>query len=205
MKNIIYYLLLTLSLIGCNKIELPDGDDNKEKEEDTEKNENADKHPDHPENDEDFLSISQALATAPEKTVNLQGYMVGYVSGTSIKTSSKFEIPVEKENTNFLLADTPNEEDMSHCLPVKLEKTGKFATREALNMYDHPELYKKFIRITGFLGKYFSRNGITRIGKYEISDKEEDTPKEEDKDQPDTLHIDQHEQVVPDGRCLRNS
>ena len=195
MKKFIPLILLLMS-IGCNKIDLSEDKDSG--------NEEKPEKPVPPPSDGTFISIRDALGLAFEDDLYIQGYIVGYVSGNSIKTGAKFSIPSEKRNTNMLLADHPNETDPNLCIAVKLENSGNFATREELNLLDHPEYLKKFIKIDGYLGQYFSKNGITRIFDFELSENENNG---EDSSTPDSIQtpdISDEEEYIPEGRNRRN-
>ena len=194
MKNFIPLILLLVA-IGCNKIDLSEeiGNGNEEKPE----------KPVPPPSDGTFISIKDALALAFEDDLYIQGYIVGYVSGNSIKTGAKFSLPYEKRNTNMLLADQPDETDPNLCIAVKLENSGNFATREELNLLDHPEFLKKFIKIDGYLGQYFSKNGITRIFDFELSENENNGEGNSTPDSIQTPDISDEEEYIPEGRSQR--
>ena len=183
-------LLITLILIGCNKIELPE-EENVLPEE-----------PDIPvvPTDEEYNSVSEALHSSWNEEYYLQGYIVGYVSGNSIKSGARFCTANDKQTTNILLADRIGETDQKNCIPIKLEKTGKQATRDQLNLYDHPELLKKRIEIKGKLAQYFSRNGIVRIYYYKVSDNEDVNDNYPNTDSIPTPDISDNEELIPEGR-----
>ena len=156
--------MIALTLLACNKIDV---------EEDTEVIEKPEV-PDISQNDSTICTISEALTQPTPSDISIKGYIVGYVKGTSLKTGAQFGIPTEKANTNMLLADSSSNTDYTKCIAVKLEKSGNFATRNELNLYEHPELFKKYIIIHGYLDKYFQKNGITKIFEYQITENKED-------------------------------
>ena len=222
MKKHFIYLFCALTLLAaCNKLELPT-----EKEEDKEENSDI---PNVPPTEGDTLSVADALAMNSEDFVLIKGYMVGFVKGTSIKTGAVFNLP-DYENTNFLMADHPKETNPEKCIAVKLEKTGKFACREELNLLDHPNFLHNGVIIDGWISKYFGKTGITRIYSCEIfiendeNSEDNDNPSENDNDNngegdkdtdnenngggngatdTDSIDIDDNEQLVPDGRNLK--
>lgn len=169
MKRLIFFLftlpLALLLLSACEPIHL---DDEKEKP--------GGNPP--PPVDDDTVSIAgcatvaELLDTTGEEIVKVRGYIVGYIQGTSLNQSA-WELP-DKVNTNFLIADSPHETDPSRCAPVKLEKTGSYAFRGELNLFDHPELFHRCIVISGMAAPYFKQQGITRIFAYQFI--EPDTP-----------------------------
>lgn len=222
MKNFFIYLFCTLTiLVACDKLELPT-----DKEEDKEENPDG---PVTPPTEGDTISVAEAMTMDTEDFVLIKGYMVGYVKGTSIKTGANFGLP-DYENTNFLLADHPDEVDPGKCIAVKLEKTGKFACRSELNLLDHPEFLRKEIIMEGLISMYFGKPGITRIFYCEIfiendennedndnssengnngngedgenSDNEENGENNDTAD-TDSIGIDDNEQIVPDGRNFK--
>ena len=216
-KHLIYLFCILISLTACNKLELPS-----DKEEDKEENPDV---PVVPPSDGDTITVVDALAMNSEDFVLIKGYMVGYVKGTSIKTGAIFDLP-NYENSNFLMADRPDEVNPEKCIAVKLEKTGKFACREELNLLDHPDFLHKGVIIAGWISKYFGKAGITRIYGCEIfiendennseddnssdnndnngndSNKEPDNENNEDSE-TDSIGIDDNEQIIPDGRNLK--
>ena len=216
MKRKYLFLLLIVLSNSCGKIELP---------QQNEKPNDEDKPTPTPPLTEDTLSVADVLSYPLEEFVTIKGYMVGYVAGTSLKAGAKFDIPKESQNTNFLLADHPNEDKPTNCIAVKLEKSGKYPFRNELNLYDNPEFLKQKIAIDGWTDKYFGKNGITRIFSYIIlkndkienqennddtEDGEENSENEEnnnnnDNSQTDSIAIDNNEQLVPDGRIFKKN
>ena len=88
------------------------------------------------------------------------GYIVGYVSGTSLGTNGAncvFSASGEIVNTNLLLADDADETDYTKCLVVQLPDNG---VRGALNLQDCPNNLKKRVVLTATLVKYFGVAGL---------------------------------------------
>lgn len=195
-----FFALFSL-LISCGKIELPSTE---EKKTDTTSVDTTD-------NDApnvipagiDTLTVEEVLSQTSGSYVLLRGYIVGYCSGTGMP-SAVFGVAVSTANTNMLLASSPDETDVAKCLPVKLEvnKTGRF--REDINLYDHPENYKRCIVVYGRTGTYFKVNGIVSLTAYSwCADNSKpatpDTP-ENPTDTTNTPTIDDHPTDNVDGR-----
>lgn len=114
----------------------------------------------------DTLTVAR-IADCPDDTiVVVKGYVVGYISGNSLSTGAAFGLP-DVVNTNMLLADSPEETDYLKCLPVRLEKSENYGYRDALNLYDHPQNYRRCILLLAGVGSYFRAKGITRVYDYE--------------------------------------
>lgn len=152
MKRFLPLLICGLSLCACGKIELPD---------------ESNHLPSGPIKAEDTLSVAQARTCPIDTIVAVKGYIVGYVSGSSITTSSIFDYPEDEPNTNMLLADSPDETDYLECLPVRLENSNNYGFRNCLNMFDYPENYQRLVLLIGSIDNYFRVKGIKRVYSYE--------------------------------------
>lgn len=198
MKTTLLSLLFgLLTIAACQKIELPTTSEDTEEEKNeeyqepsgeedesnAEEEESKDEEPkdEEVENNDDYeflkllpkdtVSVATALTYPIDTAVIVRGYIVGYVSGTSMK-SAVFGIPPSKANTNTLLADDPNETDHTLCLPVRLPLGTSLEVRENLNLYDHPENYKRPIVIYGWVKNYLRKTGIYYIYDYKWSDED---------------------------------
>ncbi len=87
----------------------------------------------------------------------VKGFAVGYVSGYNMSTS-KFDNQPEKDQTNLLIADSPNETDYNKCIPVQLPNSGEFRTK--FDLYDTPDLYGQEVLFYGSIEKYFGVAGL---------------------------------------------
>ena len=164
MKTLFPYLYIIITvLFACSKLELP-AESEKEGGAGTPVQPTD---PSVPSAKGDTLTVAEALGKEEYDFGLVKGYMVGYVQGTSLQSGAKFELS-QSENSNFLMADRPDEVDVDQCIAVKLEKTGKFACRTALNMKDHPEFFKKCFLVEGEFSMYFKKTGVTRIFTCEI-------------------------------------
>ncbi len=106
------------------------------------------------------ISVAQAIAAYVngqkiEKTVT--GYIIGYAQTGNGSFVGVFKAD-GKVASNIIIADNPNEEDSSKCLPVALPSNSDI--RKALNLIDNPENLGKRVTITGSLEKYFSAPGL---------------------------------------------
>ena len=106
------------------------------------------------------------------------GYIVGFVDGTKYENCT-FGIPTEKKS-NILIADDANETDKEKCIPIELPSGN---IRNALNLVDNPNNYKKKVALTGSLEKYFYVAGLKGVTKYEMKDSSEEP---ETPEKPDT-------------------
>lgn len=160
-------LLLLLLLAACNHLDVTD-------DEETGSGTNTEQPATN--NASDALSAADILSgTHEDEIVWVEGYIVGYASGSSLSTAV-FGLPDDAANTNFLLADTPDEDDAASVVPVELPKGAK---RDALNLYDHPELLGQRIRLEAYATTYFRVPGLKRLYAYEILDENSggnDTP-----------------------------
>lgn len=170
MKRLVLWTLLLAGLtflpVSCEKIDLPT-EDTEQDEEEVSDEETSDEEVSV---ESDTLSVAQAQE-AYGQVVGVMGYIVGYVSGTSL-SGAVFGVPTERANTNMLIADSPWETDVANCMPILLEAD---EVRPALNLYDHPDYYTRLVYIEGYVETYFTVAGIREVYAYEIKE-EEDEP-----------------------------
>ena len=136
---------------SCEKTLLLDDDSN---EEGTQNGDNET-----PEEVGDTLTVAEFLQVEPGNVVTVKGYIVGYLASTSF-SGAVFGLPTETANTNFIMADRPDETNPDHCIAVKLNAGEE---REALNLLDNPEYLHQYVAVKGLSATYFRRNGITEI------------------------------------------
>ncbi|MBO7272376.1 MAG: hypothetical protein J6U89_05830, partial [Bacteroidaceae bacterium] len=102
------------------------------------------------------LTVSQALAKyvdGQQVDVKVRGFIVGAMN-------SKGYVPEFGEtsvNTNILLSDNADEDNIDNCLIIQLPYGD---IRAELNMSDNPGNYKKEVIIEGSLEAYFKQAGI---------------------------------------------
>ena len=118
------------------------------------------------------FNVGQVIAgTASGTSVWVSGYIVGWIADKTIDTA-QFNAQATVQ-TNLLLAPTPDETDLSKCIPIQLP-TG--AVRTALNLQSHPENYKKQVSLLGSIEKYFGKTGVKTVTEYTLGQGGGDTP-----------------------------
>lgn len=139
-------------------------------------------------------SIAEAQTLGRGKSVWIEGYIVGSVSG-SMKNGSIYT--AEKAvASNVLLADafpTGSEYDYLFCMPVELPDGFE---RDDLNLYDNPDNYHRKLRIEGDITQYYRVAGIKNITGYTFGDEDDDDDNESENEneneneekEPDTPH-----------------
>lgn len=113
------------------------------------------------------------LIYAPEgrKTIPsawVEGYIVGYISGISMNKSI-FSTD-EAETNNIILAAAPGVTEYARCIPVKLYggPAGSNDVARQLNLQEHPELYKKKVRIAGKVDEYMRKLGLMDVYNFDV-------------------------------------
>ena len=92
------------------------------------------------------------------------GYIVGAVNSAP-ETGSQFGTDATIA-TNILISDNPDTNDYTECLIVQLP-SGEI--RSALNLVGNPGNYKKQVKITGSIEKYFKVAGLKSVTAYELT------------------------------------
>lgn len=126
-------------------------------------------------------SIAEAQTLGRGKSVWVEGYIVGCVSG-SMKSGCNFTAEATTA-ANILLADTfptGSENDYLYCMPVELPNGS--TERDELNLYDHPDHYHRKVRIEGDITLYYKVAGMKELVDYIFCDevKDEDEGDNED-------------------------
>lgn len=154
-----FFCFMLILLAGCNKIELPGKKEKGGNPKDTTKIKPPVVDPD---TEFDTLTVAQVQNCPDDALLYVRGFIVGFVRGTTL-SKAVFGLPTaEDKNTNILLADTPDETDVTHCLPIKLKPD----VRGDLNLRDHPEHYKRRFVINGLTGQYFKCKGLVEVYAY---------------------------------------
>ena len=111
-------------------------------------------------------TVAEALAafTGAAKPAVIKAYIVGTIDGQVYDEGCRFSGTAESK-TNLLIADNVDETDPAKCMPVQLPSG---AVRNGLNLVDNPGNYKKEVKLTGSLEKYFGVSGLKTVTKYEI-------------------------------------
>lgn len=110
-------------------------------------------------------NVNQVISgAATGSSVWVSGYIVGWIADKTFDTA-QFN-PNATVNTNLLLAATPDETELTRCIPIQLPAG---AVRTALNLVDHPENYKQKVSLLGSIEKYFGQMGVKTVTEYELS------------------------------------
>ena len=113
------------------------------------------------------LSVAEAIA-AYDSNSKADVVIVGYIVGVVDNNVNKF-IGSTTVDTNLLIADNPNETNGENCIPVQLPSG---TVRNALNLKDNSNLYKKKVALTGSLETYFTVAGLKNVSAYEFVEEE---------------------------------
>lgn len=99
-------------------------------------------------------------------------YIVGTVDGQVYSDGCKFSASATTA-TNLLIAASPDETNPDNCMPVQLPSG---AVRSALNLVDNPGNYKREVKLTGSIEKYFGVAGLKGVSAYEFVGEATDDP-----------------------------
>ena len=112
-------------------------------------------------------TVTEALAAyvdGQQIPAIVTGYIVGAVKSAP-ETGSQFGEDATIA-TNILISDNPDTNDYTECLIVQLP-SGEI--RSALNLVDNQDNYKKQVKITGSIEKYFNVAGLKSVTAYEFT------------------------------------
>ncbi len=112
-------------------------------------------------------TVTEALAAyvdGQQIPAIVTGYIVGAVNSAP-ETGSQFGTDATIA-TNILISDNPDTNDYTECLIVQLPSGD---IRSALNLVDNPSNYKKQVKITGSIEKYFKVAGLKSVTAYEFT------------------------------------
>ena len=99
----------------------------------------------------------------------VEGYIVGYVDGNSIKSARLFETSSKK--TNILIADDTLNVAVTDCVPVQLSTGSSYNdVRNALNLADNPDKLRCRVKILGAVTKYMGVAGLKNAREHEFVD-----------------------------------
>lgn len=93
--------------------------------------------------------------------VFIAGYIVGFVSGRSFFTGAHFDnntSGLDYNNGNVILADSPDETDISKAIPVRLT----VADRAILGLGNAPDMLGKKVMFKGNIGTFLEATGISQ-------------------------------------------
>ena len=87
----------------------------------------------------------------------VKGFVVGYVNGNGLnENTATFGIPSAQE-TEILIADSPNETNFANCIPVQLPK-GEI--RDGLDIYTNQNILGQSVILYGSIEKYLGVAGL---------------------------------------------
>lgn len=137
-------------------------------------------------------SIAEAQALRSTKSVWIEGYIVGTVSG-SMKSGCNYT-PETTTASNILLADTfptGDENDHLRCLPIELPNNS--TERDELNLYDNPNNYHRKVRLQGDITLYYKVVGIKEIADYIFCDEYDDDNDNDDENEGENVDDNKNE------------
>ena len=114
---------------------------------------------------ETVFTVAEALAAYVDGEKK-QAIVMGYIVGAMNSTEYVAEFDTTTVNTNILLSDNADEENVENCIIVQLPSGN---IRSELNLVDNPENIKKQIKITGSIEKYFKVAGLKSPTAYEFT------------------------------------
>lgn len=118
--------------------------------------------------EENPYSITKAQLVGEESNVWVKGYIVGYYTGTTIKSfGNSFASSDNIRDTCIALAESPDEDNWENTFPVFL-KTGDM--RDNLNLKDNKNMIGREVMIRGHLTKYYKSIGFNDSSVYKILD-----------------------------------
>ena len=112
-------------------------------------------------------TVTEALAAyvdGQQIPAIVTGYIVGAVNSAPEK-DSQFGTDATIA-TNILISDNPDTNDYTECLIVQLPSG---SIRSALNLVDNPGNYKKQVKITGSVEKFYRVAGLKGVTAYEFT------------------------------------
>ena len=135
-------------------------------------------------------SIAEAQTLGRGKSVWIEGYIVGCVSG-SMKNGCNYT-PQATTLSNILLADTfptGGENDYQQCLPIELPNNS--IERDELNLYDNPDNYHRKVRLQGDITLYYKVVGMKEIVDYIFEDENDNENENEDDNEDENVNEDE--------------
>lgn len=117
-------------------------------------------------------TVLQALSLPTGSHVCVDGYIWGYVDGTSYSKAT-FSAPTNSANTNLLIGDADAWMKPQFCMPVRLKSNSDEDWRAIFNLYENPDLIGRKVRLRGIVIDYFKRKGLDKLMFYEWIDEGE--------------------------------
>ena len=110
-------------------------------------------------------TVTEALAAYVDGQ-KIPAIVTGYIVGAMNSDGYVPEFGTTTVATNLLLSDNADEDNIANCIIVQLP-SGKI--RSALNLVDNPDNYKKQVKVTGSIEKYFQSAGLKTPTAYEFT------------------------------------
>ena len=110
-------------------------------------------------------TVTEALAAYVDGQ-KIPAIVTGYIVGAMNSTGYVPEFGTTTVATNLLLSDNADEDNIANCVIVQLPSGN---IRSALNLVDNPDNYKKQVKVTGSIEKYFQSAGLKTPTAYEFT------------------------------------
>lgn len=110
-------------------------------------------------------TVTEALAAYVDGQ-QIPAIVTGYIVGAMNSTGYVPEFGTTTVATNILLSDNADEQEIANCIIVQLPYGD---IRTALNLADNAGNYKKQVKITGSIEKYFQAAGLKNPTAYEFT------------------------------------
>lgn len=110
-------------------------------------------------------TVTEALAAYVDGQ-QIPAIVTGYIVGAMNSDGYVPEFGTTTVATNLLLSDNADEDNIANCIIVQLPSGN---IRSALNLVDNPDNYKKQVKVTGSIEKYFQSAGLKTPTAYEFT------------------------------------
>ena len=110
-------------------------------------------------------TVTEALAAYVDGQ-KIPAIVTGYIVGAMNSDGYVPEFGTTTVATNLLLSDNADEDKIANCIIVQLPSGN---IRSALNLVDNPDNYKKQVKVTGSIEKYFQSAGLKTPTAYEFT------------------------------------
>ena len=110
-------------------------------------------------------TVTEALAAYVDGQ-KIPAIVTGYIVGAMNSDGYVPEFGTTTVATNLLLSDNADEDNIANCIIVQLPSGN---IRSALNLVNNPDNYKKQVKVTGSIEKYFQSAGLKTPTAYEFT------------------------------------
>lgn len=117
-------------------------------------------------------TVAEAIAAYTAGDRITSATIVGYIVGSNSRIENL------ESDTNLLIADNPEEDNVNNCMLVQLPSG---LIRDTLNLKENPDNYKKKIAISGSVEKYYDMPGLKEPTSFEfiVEQPDDDEPTSE--------------------------